>query len=121
MPRRRRCRFCWCLFRPGPRVADRQRACRSPDCQKERRRQSQRGWVLKNPGYFCGRYPSLRERLRERTASGYQRTYRLRHRLAARAGTPRALHLRARDTQDAIASLRLIRRACQAQLLPGDV
>jgi hypothetical protein len=123
MPSRRRCPFCWCLFRPDPRVAHRQKACRSPDCQKARTARSQRSWLKKNPGYFHDRYPRLRACLSQRTADGYQREYRQRRRSAddPPRGSGGTVRLHPRDIQDVIVSLRLIRRAFRAQLLPRDI
>ena len=36
MAGRRRCRICWKLFLPDPRLGKRQRACGSKDCQQKR-------------------------------------------------------------------------------------
>ena len=55
------CEVCHCQFKPDPRVGDRQRVCRKLSCQKERKRRSQRAWLKKNPDYFKGRYPLLKE------------------------------------------------------------
>ncbi len=62
-PRRKRCCICRDLFWPHPRVKNRQRACRKPECQKARRAQTQKAWREKNPDYWTAR------RLQQRTAS----------------------------------------------------
>ena len=49
--RKRPCTICRRWFRPDPRVGERQRACRKPDCQNERRRKTQADWRRRNPEY----------------------------------------------------------------------
>jgi hypothetical protein len=49
MRQRKRCPYCRCLFAPDARVAKRQRACRKPTCQAERRRETQRQYQQKHP------------------------------------------------------------------------
>jgi hypothetical protein len=49
MRQRKRCPYCRCLFAPDARVAKRQRACRKPTCQAERRRETQRDYRQKHP------------------------------------------------------------------------
>ena len=49
--RKRPCTICRRWFRPDPRVGERQRACRKPDCQKVRRRKTQADWRRRNPEY----------------------------------------------------------------------
>ena len=51
MLRKKRCRFCRKLFRPDPRVGDRQYACGARGCQAERRVQNQASWRSRNPSY----------------------------------------------------------------------
>ena len=58
----KQCEFCGKYFVPDPRVGDRQRACSRSPCKKARKQSAQRRWVDDNPGYFCGRYPELKER-----------------------------------------------------------
>jgi hypothetical protein len=58
--RRRRCTVCGDLFRADPRVGSRQRACSRPECQQERRKETQGKWRECNPDYFVDR------RLRQR-------------------------------------------------------
>ncbi len=58
--RRRRCCICRVLFRPDPRVGDRQKTCGSPACQRARATQRQAIWRQRNPDYFTDR------RLRQR-------------------------------------------------------
>jgi hypothetical protein len=53
--RRKRCEFCLDLFRPHPRLGDRQRACFKEGC-KERRKAAARGaWRARHPDCFKGR------------------------------------------------------------------
>jgi len=58
----KQCEFCGKFFVPDPRVGDRQRACSRSPCKKARKQSAQCRWVDGNPGYFCGRYPELKER-----------------------------------------------------------
>jgi hypothetical protein len=53
--RRRRCTVCGELFRADLRVGPRQRACRRPECQQERRKETQGKWRERNPEYFADR------------------------------------------------------------------
>jgi hypothetical protein len=39
------------MFRPDPRVGDRQRACAEEHCRRQRRAQTQRSWRSRNPSY----------------------------------------------------------------------
>lgn len=58
----KQCEFCGKFFVPDPRVGVRQRACSRSSCKDARKQSAQRRWVDANPGYFCGRYPELKER-----------------------------------------------------------
>jgi hypothetical protein len=49
--RKRPCSICRHWFRPDPRVGARQRACRKPECQAARRKQTQARWRAVNPSY----------------------------------------------------------------------
>lgn len=60
--RQKRCRICKEPFWPHPRVGARQRACRKPDCQKDRRALTQQAWRERNPDYWKAR------RLQQRSA-----------------------------------------------------
>jgi hypothetical protein len=98
--RRRRCRFCSQLFLPDPRLKERQSACSSPDCQRQRKEAGQERWLARNPGYFDGRYPKIKAWLCSHP--GYLARYRREHpekvesdnqarkRRRMRAGTTRA-------------------------------
>ena len=46
------CCICHRWFLPDPRIGDRQRACRRPECQKARKAKSQGRWLALNPDYF---------------------------------------------------------------------
>lgn len=63
----KQCEFCGRFFVTDPRIGNRQRACFRPECGKARKRASQRAWLANEPGYFCGRYPYVKEwRLKQR-------------------------------------------------------
>jgi len=50
-------------------VGERQKACPRDSCKKARKHLSQRAWCEKNPGYFRGRYPYVKQWREERKAS----------------------------------------------------
>ncbi len=56
-----RCVFCGRFFIPDYRIGKRQKACFREGCKKARKQKAQREWVQKNPGYFQGRYPYVKE------------------------------------------------------------
>ena len=58
--RKKRCCVCKKGFWPHPRVGDRQRACRKPDCQKDRRAETQARWRQRNPDYWRARRLQMR-------------------------------------------------------------
>ena len=60
------CEICHEQFEPDYRVGDRQRVCGKLSCQQERKRRAQQAWLKKNPGYFKGRYPELKEKILDR-------------------------------------------------------
>jgi hypothetical protein len=60
------CEICHQQFETDYRVSDRQRVCGDFTCQQERKRRAQQAWLKKNPGYFKGRYPQLKEKILER-------------------------------------------------------
>lgn len=62
------CEVCREPFTPDARVGDRQRVCTKLFCQLTRKRRSQKAWVSRNPGYFKGRYPQLKEQIRKNQA-----------------------------------------------------
>lgn len=49
MRQRKRCPYCRCLFVPDGRVAKRQWACTKPDCQQQRRRETQQRYRREHP------------------------------------------------------------------------
>lgn len=55
-----RCAYCGQYFMPDVRVGIRQKACFQPACKNIRKKDAQRRWCDKNPGYFQGRYPYVR-------------------------------------------------------------
>jgi hypothetical protein len=65
----KRCIVCGRFFIPDPRVGERQKACTKDSCKKARKHLSQRAWCEKNPGYFQGRYPYVKQWREKRKAS----------------------------------------------------
>jgi hypothetical protein len=57
----KRCQFCGRYYRPDPRVARWQKACRREICRKARKLPAQHRWTERNPGYFRGRYPYVKK------------------------------------------------------------
>lgn len=57
------CIVCNETFIPDPRVGDRQKVCHNTYCKLQRKKRAQQHWVLKNPDYFTGRYPQLKEQI----------------------------------------------------------
>ena len=57
----KRCQFCGRYYRPDPRAARWQKACRREICRKARKLLAQHRWTERNPGYFRGRYPYVRK------------------------------------------------------------
>lgn len=57
----KRCQFCGRYYRPDPRVGQRQKACRREVCRKARKLLAQHLWSERNPGYFRGRYPYVKQ------------------------------------------------------------
>ena len=55
-----RCAYCGQYFMPDVRVGIRQKACSRPACKRARKKDAQRTWCDKNPGYFRGRYPYVK-------------------------------------------------------------
>ncbi len=66
----KRCHYCGRYYRPDPRVGRRQKACRRPECQKTRKILAQHRWTERNPGYFRGRYPYVKQWRLGRKAAG---------------------------------------------------
>ena len=63
----KRCQFCGRFFIPDHRVGERQKACGRVECRQARKRLAQETWCSKNPDYFQGRYPYVKEwRLRKK-------------------------------------------------------
>lgn len=56
----KRCPYCRKLFKPDPRTKHKQRVCSGEECQKKRRKETQKKWRTKNPTYFKDRYPRLK-------------------------------------------------------------
>lgn len=56
----KRCHYCGRPFIPDPRVGDRQKAC-SIACQRLRKRENNRVFTEKNPGYWSSRYEDVKQ------------------------------------------------------------
>ena len=77
-PRKKRCRYCGCCFRPHPRLKSRQICCGAPGCRNKRKKETQKRWHEKNPSYFHNRYESSTQPwLKEHP--GYLKAYRTNH------------------------------------------
>ena len=57
------CIVCHEIFTADPRVADRQKVCNKTYCKLQRKKRAQQNWLRKNPGYFKGRYPQLKDQI----------------------------------------------------------
>jgi len=57
----RRCAYCGALFRPDPRTAAVQKACRRSACRKARKREADRKWRRDNPGWSSGGRSTVRQ------------------------------------------------------------
>lgn len=57
------CIVCNEIFVPDPRVGDRQKVCKKLSCKLQRKKLAQQNWLSKNPDYFKGRYPQLKEQI----------------------------------------------------------
>ena len=77
------CPYCRRLFEPNPRTKDRQKVCSRAECQKKRKKDSQKKWCEKNPTYFQGQYPRVKEWLDKNP--DYLKNYRRNH--PPRSGT----------------------------------
>jgi hypothetical protein len=67
----RKCCHCGIWFRPHPRNVYHQRFCSEAECQVASKRESQRKWSRKNPGYFHGEVHVKRVRAWRRMHPGY--------------------------------------------------
>jgi len=72
----KRCHYCGRLFVPDSRVRDRQKAC-SVSCQKLRKRENNRFYRQKNPGYWKNHYEDCVKPWRQQHPD-YQRQWRQR-------------------------------------------
>lgn len=76
MPRRARCFRCRRLFYPDPRCKH-PKACKDPECQRERQYASHKIWRDKDPEVIKDRRETSRNW--RRTHSGHMQDYRLKH------------------------------------------
>lgn len=67
------CRYCGNFFVPDPRVGNRQKAC-SIECQRLRKKENNRAFTEKSPGYWSQRYEEVKQ-WRQRHPD-YQRQWR---------------------------------------------
>lgn len=84
----KQCEYCGRFFVPHPFAGNRQKACGSASCKRRQKSFSQKKWLEKNPGYFRGRYPQLKE-WRE-THPDYQRLWRKNRGEIQDSGVPKA-------------------------------
>jgi hypothetical protein len=66
---RKQCAYCGRYFVPDVRVGEKQKACQSVGCKRNRKQEAQRRWLKENPGYFSGRYDYVKEWRRRRKAN----------------------------------------------------
>jgi len=52
---RRRCRYCWKLYRPDPRLGDRQKTCGGERCRRAQHQEADRRWHAEHPEYDTAR------------------------------------------------------------------
>ena len=71
--RKRRCRSCNELFRPDPRLKDKQHYCFDPSCQRKRQRLNEKEWLLRNPECLACKLQKVREWFRVRPHYSAQR------------------------------------------------
>jgi hypothetical protein len=91
--KKKRCLFCGHWYEPDPRTAHFQKACGRASCRKERRRQKNRNWAARYPGYHSYRGAKIRE-WAARTA--YWKRYRQSHPEYVRKDTKRRILARKR-------------------------
>lgn len=71
----KRCKYCHEQFSPYPGRYRRQRACSKAECQRQRRRDTNRTYRLKNP-YDADYRREVKKRWRQRHGRDYMRAYR---------------------------------------------
>jgi hypothetical protein len=74
---KKRCTICGRWFIPNPRTVKTQKACDDPACRRARKRQADKAWLAKNPGWTAGRKIKIRNWNRDYPA--YWRRYRAEH------------------------------------------
>ncbi len=79
------CPYCFNQFTPHPKVGDRQICCGRDFCKRERKKEADRKWRMKNPDYFKSRYSLYLKPWLEKHP-GYLKEYRGRKKKAAIAG-----------------------------------
>lgn len=52
----KQCMYCGRYFIPDKRVGERQKACQRDGCKRRRKKDAQKRWLYKNPGYFRNHY-----------------------------------------------------------------
>jgi len=104
------CIYCGRYFKPDKRVGDRQKSCKSKECQAKRKKETQKRWLEANPGYFKGRYEDIKQ-WRKRHPD-YQRRWRAQRRA------------KRREIQDEMSPSKpviTIRLVIPAKLLKGEI
>jgi len=71
------CPYCQDTFEPNPCAGDRQKCCFKETCKRQRKKDAQKKWLEKNPGYFRGRYKTYVKGWLEKNP-GYLKDYRKR-------------------------------------------
>jgi len=110
----KRCHYCGRVFVPEPRVGDRQKAC-SVACQRLRKKGNNRTFSKSNPGYWCGRYPYVKQwRLKH---PDYQRQWRQMRRVEKRRSPGEIQAERLRKAIEFTERIYLCLREIQAEIL----
>ena len=76
--KRKKCIYCGRYFKPDKRAGARQKTCKDKTCRARRKKDSQQRWLQSNPGYFAGRYDTVKQWRKEHP--DYQRRWRAKRR-----------------------------------------
>lgn len=112
---KKRCTFCGKWYIPNPHTAKIQKVCGDPACRRARKRDADKAWLARNPGWTAGRRIKTRQWSREYPR--YWRRYRsanpeYRRRERERMARNRAVCVAKQDAlrQNPVGYLREIRR-----------
>lgn len=75
---KKRCICCGHFFIPDCRIGDRQKTCKSKECQNKRKKLNQKIWMESNPDYFKGRYENTKQW--RKNNPDYQKNWRAKNR-----------------------------------------